>query len=166
MVNSRVFKAFTSIAGVLTAIGLFALWANYKIHRVPMPKLEKLIDCTSASVSFPMTVRYHDPYQLVLGVAHDSAGQLNFRGEVQVNQSTGLVARIPISSDDVTSCNWLGSKSGLAGYILTWSRTNRGERLDDILVRGQSYSVRVAFSQSPPRDSSLWLSSIGRVAEP
>lgn len=166
MANSRIIKVLTSIAVVLVVIGLFALWANYKIHRIPIPKREKLADCTSESFSFPLTVRYHDPYQFVLGLPHASTGQLSFRGEVQVSQSTGLVARIPISSDDITPCNWLDPKPGLAGYILTWSRTNRGERLDDILVRGQSYNVQVAFSQSPPRDSSIWISSIGRVGEP
>lgn len=166
MANPRIIKVVTSIAAVLAVIGLFALWVNDLIHRIPVPTCEKLADCTSESFSFPMTVRYHDHYQFVLGLPHASTGQLSFRGEVQVSQSTGLVARIPISSDDITPCNWLDAKPGLVGYILTWSRTNRGERLDDILVKGQSYNVQVAFSQSPPRDSSIWISSLGRFGEP
>jgi hypothetical protein len=166
MANPRVIKVVWRTAAVLAVIGLLAAWANYKIHRIPIPKREKLADCTSESLSFPMTVRYHDPYQFVLGLPHSSTGQLSFRGEVEIRQSTQLVARIPISSDDITPCNWLDPKPGLAGYILTWSRTNRGERLSEILSRGRSYDLQVAFSQSPPRDSSLWLSSIGRVGEP
>lgn len=168
MASSRTIKTAASIVTVLAVLGLVALWANYKIHRIPIPKREKLADCTSESLSFPMAVRYHDPYQFVLGLPHSSTGPLSFRGEVEIRQGTQLVARIPISSDDITPCNWLDPKPGLglAGYILTWSRTNRGERLSEILVRGQSYDVQVAFAQSPPRDSSLWLSSIGRVGEP
>jgi hypothetical protein len=166
MANLRVIKVLWRTAAVLAIIGLLAAWANYRIHRTPIPKCDKLADCTSESLSFPMTVRYHDPYQFVLGLRPSSTGQLSFRGEVEIRQSTQVVARIPISSDDMTPCNWLDSKPGLAGYILTWSRTNRGERLSEILARGQSYGVQVAFSQSPPRDSSLWLSSIGRVGEP
>ncbi len=168
MANRRVIKVVGRTAAVLAVIGLVAAWANYKIHRISIPKREKLADCTSESLSFPMTVRYYEPYQFVLGLPHSSTGQLSFRGEVQIRQSTQLVARIPISSDDITPCNWLDPRpgQGLAGYILTWSRTNRGERLSEILVRGQSYDMQVRFSQSPPRDSSLWLSSTGRVGEP
>ena len=168
MAKSRFMKVASITAAVLAVVGLFALWANYKIHRVPIPKRDKLADCTSESLSFPMIVRYYGPYQFVLGLPHTSTGLVSFRGEVQIRQSTQLVARIPISSDDITPCNWLAPKpgQGLAGYILTWSRTNGGERLSEILVRGQIYDVQVTFSQSPPTASSLWLSSIGRVGEP
>ena len=168
MASSRFIKVVWNIVAVQAVIGMLALWANYRINRISIPKREKLADCTSDSFSFTMAVRYHEPYQFVLGLPHTSPQELSFRGEVQLRQSTGLVARISISSDDVAPCNWLAPKpgSGLAGYILTWSRTNRGERLSEILTRGQSYEVQVRFSQPPPRDSSLWLSSIGRVGEP
>ena len=152
----------------MTAIGLFAVWANYKIHCIPIPQYEKLADFTSKSLAFPMTVRFHDPYHLVLSVSHSSTGPLSFRGEVEIRQRTQLVARIQISSDDVEPCNWLDQMPGpgLAGYILRWSRTNPGERLDELLANGQSYDVTVSFSHQPPRDCSLWLASMGRVGEP
>ena len=166
MADPRIIKRALGIALVLAFIGLFALWADHKIHRIPIPKRDKLADCSSASFTFPMTVRYDGPYQILLGLPQSSTGQLSFRGEMQVSQSTGLVGRIPINSADITQCNWLDSKPGLVGYILTWSRTNQGECLDDFLTRGKSYTVQVAFSESPPPDSSLWLSSIGRVGDP
>ena len=168
MPSSRIIKVVCKTAAVLVVGALIAAWVNYKIHRVPIPKREKLADCTSDTLSFPVTVRYHEPYSIVLGLPHSSTDQLSFRGEVQLRQSTKLVARIPISSDDITPCNWLDPKpgQGLAGYILTWSRTNRGERLREILARGQTYDVQVTFSQSPPKDSSLWFTSIGKVGEP
>ena len=159
-------KVATNVAVLLVCVGFFGLWANYKIHRIPIPKREKLAGCTGQDLSFQMAVHYHEPYQLLLGLPHTSTGLLAFHGEVQLRQSTGLVARIQISSDDLTACNWLDHTPGLSGYILTWSRTNRGERLGDILVRGQTYDVRVEFSRAPPPDSSLWLSSIGKVGEP
>jgi hypothetical protein len=167
MPSSRLIKV-CSTAAVLAVVGVIAAWVNYKIHRISIPKREKLADCTSATLSFPLTVRYHEPYALVLGLPHTSTGSLSFRGEVQLRQSTQVVARIPIRSDDMTRCNWLDhpAGTGLTGYILTWGRTNRGERLDNILRQGQSYDVQITFSQSPPADSSLWLSSIGKFGEP
>jgi hypothetical protein len=102
MPSSRVIKVVCSTAAVLAVIGVIAAWVNYKIHRVPIPKREKLADCTSATLSFPMTVRYHEPYALVLGLPHTSTGQMSFRGEVQLRQDTQIVTRIPISSDDMT----------------------------------------------------------------
>jgi hypothetical protein len=167
MTSSGVIKLLVGTAAILVVVALFAAGVSYFNRRIPLPKQEKLADCTSQSLSFPMTVRYHEPYQFVLGLPHTSTGQLAFRGEIQLRQSTQIVARIPISSDDITYCNWLDQKSGpgLAGFILTWSRTNQGERLGEIFVRGQMYDVLLTFSESPPRDSSLWFSSMGRVGE-
>lgn len=168
MRSARIIKLFCCTGAVLAVVAVFAVWMNYRIHRIPIPKREKLTDCTSETLSFQMAIRYHEPYAIILGLPHTSAGQLSFRGEMQLRQSTQIVARIPISSDDMTSCNWLDQKGGasLAGYILTWGRDNRDDRLRDILVRGRTYDVLVTFSQSPPSDSSLWLASIGRVGEP
>ncbi len=167
MPTSRIIKIVCITTAALAVVGSIALWVNYKIHRIPIPKREKLADCTSETLSFLMTVRYHSPYTIVLGLPYTSTGQLSFRGEMQLRQTTQIVARIPISSDDMTYCNWLDPKAGtgLAGYILTWSRTNREERLNNILMRDQTYDVQVTFSQPPPKDSSLWLTSIGKVGE-
>ena len=166
MPNPRAIKVAMKAAAVLAFVGLFALWANYKIHRIPIPKREKLADCTSKRLSFPLTFRYHPPYQFLLGVSYTSPGAVDFRGEIELRQATGTVTRILISSDQLTECDWLDREPGIKGYILTWSRTNRGDQLSDILVTGQTYDVRVAFSQDPPRGISLWLSSMGKVGEP
>jgi len=122
-----------------------------------VPQKEKIADCTTNHLDFSMTVQYSPPYQFVLGVSSPT-GQLSFRGEIVLQQSTGVVARIPISSQDVTSCNWL--PSGVSGYILTWSRTNHGDRISDILHPKQSYDVHVTFDEMPPVGCSLWLSSM------
>jgi hypothetical protein len=121
-----------------------------------VPEAQKIADCTTNHLDFPMTVQYSPPYQFLLGVSSPT-GQLSFRGEIVLQQGTGVVARIPISSQDITSCNWLPS---VDGYILTWSRTNHGERLSDILVQKQTYDVHVTFDEPPPTTSSLWLSSM------
>jgi len=115
---------------------------------IDSPKREMVANLTSAKSSFSMTVRHGPPYHFVLGLPESSP--LNFRGELRLMQSTGLVVRIPISSDDVTACNWLHSNPELTGYILTWSRTNISDQLGSILARGQRYDVEVTFSQSPP----------------
>ena len=127
-----------------------------------IPQQQKLADCTTNSLSFAMTVEYSPPYQFVLGVPHTETGRVSFAGEMVVLRGTDTVARIPVSSQDATPCNWLEHDPGLAGYILTWSRTNQGQRLDGLLARKQTYDVRVTFTESPPPQSSLWLSSISK----
>ena len=122
-----------------------------------VPQEQKLAACTTNSLDFQMTVPYSPPYQFLLGISSPT-GQLSFRGEIVVRQSTGVVARIPISSQEVTSCNWL--PSDVSGYILTWSRTNHGDRISDILHSKQTYDVHVTFDEMPPTNSSLWLSSM------
>jgi hypothetical protein len=142
---------------VLGAIGYFVL---PRLVCMDVPKRQKLADCNTNALAFTMTCDHSPPYQFVLGLGPSHTGPVAFRGEVIIQQSTGTVARIQIGSDHITSCNWL---PGLHGYILTWNRTNAGERLGELLRRGQSYDVRVAFAEAPPTDSSLWLSSMGRA---
>ena len=122
-----------------------------------VPQEQKVADCTTNSLDFSMTIQYSAPYQFVLGVPQSQTGQMSFHGEIVLKQTTGIVARIPISSQDITSCNWLPS---VDGYILTWSRTNHGDRISDILHPKQTYDVHVAFDEMPPTNSSLWLSSM------
>jgi hypothetical protein len=127
---------------------------------VEFPQEQKVADCTTNSFDFKMTIQYSGPYQFVLGVPLSRKGQLSFRGDMVLQQSTGVVARIPITSEDIRPCNWLASAPGLSGYILTWSHTNHGDRLSDLLVRGQAYDVHVALNEAPPVGSSLWLTSM------
>jgi len=130
--------------------------ASLALAGCEVPEAQKIADCTTNRLDFPMTVQYSPPYQFLFGVS--STGQLSFRGEIVLQQSTGVVARIPISSQDVKSCNSL--HSDLCGYILTWSRTNHGDRISDILHRKHTYDVHVKFDELPPTNSSLWLSSM------
>jgi hypothetical protein len=125
-----------------------------------VPKRQKLADCTTNALAFTMTCDHSPPYQFVLGLGPSHTGPFAFHGEIIIQQSTGTVARIQISSEHIKSCTWL---PGLYGYILTWDRTNAGERLGELLRHGQRYDVRVAFAEAPPTDSSLWFSSMGRA---
>jgi hypothetical protein len=127
-----------------------------------VPQQQKVADCTTNSLDFSMTVEYSRPYAFVLGIPQSQTGQLSFRGEIVLQQNTGIVARIPISSHDVTPCSWLDSTAGLSGYILTWGGTNQEDRLSDVLVQRQTYDVHVTFDEPPPITSSLWLSSMKR----
>jgi len=97
------------------------------------PKRQKLADCNTSALAFTLTCDHSPPYQFVLGLGPSHTGPLAFRGEVIIQQSTGTVARIQMGSEHITSCNWL---PGLDGYILTWNRTNAGERLGELLRRG------------------------------
>ena len=125
-----------------------------------VPQEQKIADCTTNYLDFQMTVQSSDPYQFVLGVPHAQTGQLGFHGVIDLRQGTRVVAQIPINSQDVTSCDWL--PSDVSGYILTWSRTNHGERISDVLHPKQTYDVHVTFDVMPPPNSSLWLSSMKR----
>lgn len=127
---------------------------------VDTPVQQQLAVCTNSTIQFQMTVRERPPYEFVLGMPKTASGQFNFLGEIVVSQSTGTVVRVPISSRDMTECNWL---PGLSGYILTWGRTNRADELERFLIRGQTYEIRVQFDELPPPESSLWLSAMGKI---
>jgi hypothetical protein len=98
-----------------------------------VPTAQKLANCTNDTIKFQLVATNLPPYQFVLGMPQNMTNQLNFSGDIIIKQSTGTVARISINSRDITSCNWL---SGMNGYILTWSRTNRSDRLEAFLIKG------------------------------
>jgi hypothetical protein len=105
-------------------------------------------------------------FQVVLGVPYADTNELSFRGELVFRHATGTVARVPVGSHEVMPCNWLDNHDdapGVAGYILTWSRTNAAERLDSLFTSGQTYDVEVRFSEPPPLTSALWLHWIGHI---
>jgi len=160
MSHVRLIRVIGSVAIVTALVGLLALLVHYMSSRVPIPQQEKLTDCTSNRLVFPMVVRYDDPHAFILGLPHPFGEALSFDGEITLRQGTGVVAQIPISSKSMTPCNWLLTGHNLEGQILTWGHTNQEERLDDLLVRGQTYKVDIAFTEAPPTNSSLWLSSI------
>jgi hypothetical protein len=144
----------------LVAVGIVGYFALPHLVCMDIPKRQKLADCNTNALAFRMTCEHAPPYQLVLDLGASHTGPFAFRGEVIIRQSTGTVARIQIGSNDITPCNWV---PGLDGYILTLNRTNADERLSELLRRGQIYDVRVAFSEGPPTESSLWLSSMGKA---
>jgi hypothetical protein len=150
------------VVAALLALGVIGYFALPHLVCMEIPERQKLADCNTNAIAFTMTCDHSPPYAFVLGLGPSHTGPLAFRGEVSIQQRTGTVARIQIGSDDITPCNWLAG-SGLDGYILTWNRTNAGERLSELLRRGESYDVRVAFSEAPPTDSSWWFSSMGRA---
>src|SRR5512140_600916 len=143
------------MVAALLALGVVGSFGLPRLVCMDVPKRQKLADCNTNALAFTMTCDHSPPYQFVLGLGPSHAGPLAFRGEVIIQQSTGTVARIEIGSEHIISCNWLPD---LDGYILTWNRTNAGERLGELLRRGQSYDVRVAFAEAPPTDSTLWFS--------
>jgi hypothetical protein len=125
-----------------------------------IPQEQKLADCTTNDFGFTMRVQYRPPYQFLLSMPHSETGKISFAGEIVLKQAASVVADIPISSHDAVPCNWLEQDHGLSCYILTWSRTNQGQRLNDVFFQKHSYEVRVTFTEPPPAQSSLWLSSI------
>ena len=148
------------MVAALIALGVIGYFALPYLVCMEVPKQQKLVDCNTNALAFKMTCDHSPPYQFVLGIGLSPSPPCAFRGEIIIKQSTGTVATIPIGSQDMTSCNWL---PGLDGYILTWNRTNAGERLSELLRRGQSYDVSVTFAEGPPSGSSLWFSSVGRA---
>jgi hypothetical protein len=127
------------------------------------PREQKLADCTTNALAFRLAWPTGELFQVVLGVPYTDTNALSFRGELVFRQSTGTVARVPVGSHDVTSCNWLDNHASaphVAGYILTWSRTNA---LDSLFTKGQSYDVEVRFNEPPPPTSTLWLHWIEQI---
>jgi hypothetical protein len=131
-----------------------------------VPREQKLTDCTTNALAFRVAWPTGELFQIVLGVPYPDTNALAFRGELIFRQGTGTVARVPVSSQDVTACNWLDNHASaphVAGYILTWSRTNVAERLDHLFTKGQSYDVEIHFTEPPPPTSTLWLHWIGQI---
>src|SRR6185295_6820938 len=118
------------VMSVVFAIGVVGYFALPHLVCMDVPKRQKLTDCTNSVLAFTLTCEHSSPYQFVLGLDSSVSKTPAFRGEIIIQQSTGTVATIPIDYHDMTVCNWL---PGLDGYILTWNRTNKGERLSEYL---------------------------------
>jgi hypothetical protein len=130
------------------------------------PREQKLADCTTNALAFRVAWPTGELFSIVLGVPYSDTNALAFRGELIFRQSTSTVARVQVGSHDVTPCNWLDNQATdprVAGYILTWGRTNAAERLDNLFTKGQSYDVEVHFTEPPPPTSTLWLHWIGQI---
>jgi hypothetical protein len=154
---------FAPLTTICVALFLAVLSSGCFCKEVPREK--KLADCTTNALTFRVTWPTGELFQIVLGVPYSATNGLTFRGELVFRQTTGIVARMPVSSEDVTPCNWLDNHAGaphVAGYILTWSRTNDTKRLDHLFAKGQTYDVETRFSESPPQTSTLWLHWIAR----
>lgn len=128
--------------------------------RLYLPSLESHVvaSCTNSVLRFQLTVTNSPPYYFVLASPPGAQAGLDFRGEIKISQNAEAVAAFPIDSSNTVGCNWL-SRFGLDGHILTWWMTNRGERLSDLLIKGQAYEVEVRFSKMPPLSNSLWFES-------
>jgi hypothetical protein len=126
---------------------------------------QKLADCATNTVYFKLTWPAGQLFQIVLGVPYSETNALAFRGEMVFRQGAEIIARVPVSSEDVKPCNWLDSQKDaphVAGLILTWQRKNETERFDRLLAKGRTYDVEATFSNSPPQSSSLWLCWVAR----
>ena len=70
------------------------------------------------TIHFQMTVQKSDRHiSLFLVLPATAPKRFDFAGEIFCVRAQARSARIPISSRDITGCNWL---PGLSGYILTW----------------------------------------------
>ncbi len=155
-VIANILKTLAVIIAI-PSVGYFAL---PHLVCLDLPKARKLTDCTNSVLMFSLTCEHSPSYQFVLGLSTSQSETTGFRGEIVIQQGYRKVITIPITSQDMTRCNWL---PGLDGRILTWNRTNAGERLSEVLRQGQTYDVRVAFSETPSADNSLWFCSMGKA---
>ncbi len=144
----------------LIAVGVIGYFALPYLVCMEIPERQKMADCNTNTLAFTMTCDHSPPYAIVLGIEPAGPHTNTFGGTIIIKQGAQTVATIPIDSSDMTPCNWL---PGLDAYILTWRRTNAGEPLSELLRRGQTYDVSVTFAERPPRDSTLWFSSMGRA---
>lgn len=138
------------------ALAAIALFSGCCTH---VPVSHRLASCTNSTLRFQMKMPRTDfpPYQFLLALPKTTTGQLSFHGEIVVSQSTGTIARVPISSDAATPCGWI---EGHSSYVLTWGCLNLPTKPWSVLERGHTYDVEVWFSEQPPPESSLWLSAI------
>lgn len=158
--SARLLKELLKVVVAIVALGTIGYFALPHLVCTKTFERQKLADCSTDALTFTMTCDHSPPYAFVLGFGSSHSQTDAFRGEITLKQSTGTVAKIPISSQNIMPCNWL---PGLDAYILTSNRTNAGERLSELLRHGKTYDVSVTFAEVPPSDSSLWFTSIGRA---
>lgn len=146
---------------ILNVIGCH-LMEKFQIQDYPH-KMQKVMDCTTNVLDFPITKSREVPYDLWLGIPSAQTNQLNFRGEIILRQNAGVVARFLINSDELQTCRWyadshISPSNEWFGYMLTRARPNH-LILSQLLVSNQTYNVRIIFDKLPPAQSSLWLES-------
>jgi hypothetical protein len=153
----------SSIGIVVVIIVILAAFSFVAGIRVPSPQRQIIAQCNTNDQQFRMIVEHASPYALVMGIPDSAKGNSVFRGDVTFSQTTGTVVRVPIGSDKLVLCNWLHSTSNISAYILPWSTNEFVERFSGHLAQGQTYDVRVTFSNMPPEGSTLWFTSIKQL---
>ena len=151
---------FLRTIGLLLGIAVFTALLVDRCT-VGVPTERRIAEFNGGDLAFEFTPEFPSPYQFLIGVPASSASPPPFRGLIELRDHSGVVASIPISSENVQFCHWLRDAPGATAYILT---RNTPRQLDDILRRGTPYQVRVSFSEPLPAGCSLWFSSMRHVS--
>jgi hypothetical protein len=157
-------RILIALAVVVGVVGLLlagcAYFSNHIMVVMPLPREQKLSEITSDAVAADIVWPNAEPgsYQLVVGLqtnrfAYDRPCP-TFAGVVTVTGSNGSpVEQFPVSSTNVTQCNWLSHKHGLDGFILTWKQTN----VLRSSTAGTQYKIGLNFEKRPEEFTSFWL---------
>ena len=130
------------------------IWNTYDV-----PQYQKLTDFTNSTLEFTTMIQHKPPYQFLIGVPQSLTNRFSIKGDIILRESNSVVLRIPVSSHDLTPCNWLYSSMGLNGYLLTSSRDNYTGRNGIPLLEKHTYDVHINFDEPPPTNSALWFCS-------
>ena len=140
------------------------------------PQERKLVDLKSQQVNFTMQCPRGKSFRLLLGVPEAKVDWLKqnpkvpkappFQGQLTISQNSKQICSFPISSNNTNRSNWLDKKGLAGGYIIHTSPVPKsqdfGQSLDQYIQSGQTYQISITFSKQPPRNTSLWLSWLGR----
>jgi hypothetical protein len=110
---------------------IFCLWLLYDVARhIEIPRKLKLSDCTNSTTKIHLKTPKGNYYRLVLAIPSDSTN--TFTGHVYVFEREFSVTNFSIGSDKTAElCNYLRSQ--------------------------KDYDLEIAFNQSPPPSTSIWL---------
>lgn len=149
--------AIVALGLVLASIGgCVFLLVSVSDDQMRSPTVQRLSLSIDREIDLVFQPTHFPPYQFLIGVKGASAECPPFAGTITVSGPDGMETGISIDSVSSQESNWLHNPSE-TGYILTWSKE---PSLSQILVRGQSYRVRIRFQEPPPDGCSLWFSSM------
>lgn len=156
------------VTGILTVLLIgCSYFGNSIIHEKPLPVQQKLADITGDKTEAVVRLPNAEPwsFQLVVGLpSNNSTNLLNprpcpkFQGQITVtNMSGDLVGQFHVNSSNAQQCNWLIHQHNLDGFILNWSEA---DNMLKSCKMGETYTIRLDFTERPKEFLSFWLSYI------
>ena len=165
--SRRRFMIF-ALLGVLVVVVAIVGWVLHAVRLCAETcRNVRLADLSGSDVALSLTCPEGHLHQLVLGLddlpykSDMERLPFDFAGTVRVLRDGIEITSFDIGSEHAQWCNWLDTPGGICAFILSWHLSDNS-KLEDYMVPGERYTLRVEFEVPPPGHTSLWLSWVQR----